>query len=241
MIQLQKLRKKICPCPLSETMAISCIRRAMASKVTGNPSFTMIMKYSLPRRLAEAVLEAINIHIESPKVVSDGFSVLNVAMVSTCQIDVPVIRRLVSIGVVNTIVSILNAHPDDAEITQVSFGALSHILRVPESYNDLNIPDMCEMVVKAFRLHAMRGPESRSVAGMGLGLANSICTISMEATECLISHGMVPLVLSAIKAHPTNSCVKDHGCSAISSLAHGDRGVAQLASEGAVTLTLLHP
>ena len=80
----------------------------------------------------------------------------------------------------------------------------------------------------------MSGPVAHSVAGMGLGLVSSICYISNDATACLISCGVIPVVIAAMKAHPNDSCVKDYGCSAISCLAHNDRSIAQLTEKGVV-------
>ena len=228
--------------PLSETVAMSCFTRVVTLKTAANPTLIGLTKYSLPRRLAEAVLEAINIHIDSPIVIPKGPTVLNFAILTSMQTDVPVVRRLVSIGVLtNTLVSISNIHPNDADITQmILLTALTHILRVPESYSDLNVSDICEMLVRKVKVHGMSGPEAYCVAGVGLGLVNSISNISIDATMCLISHGMIPVVLAVMKAHPNDSCVKDHGCSAIGSLAHGDQGVAQLTSEGVVIVLDSH-
>ena len=220
--------------PLSTTMAISCFQRVVATKAAANPTLVGITKYSLPRRLAESILEAINIHQDSPTVIVKGLSVLNLAIKGPSHSDVPVIRRLVSIGVVDTLVSIFKAHPNDAEIPNIAFTALTTILAIPEAHSDLNIPDMCEVVVRAFQLHGMSGPVAHSVAGMGLGLVNTICNISTDATACLISCGVIPVVIAAMKAHPNDSCVKDYGCSAIACLAHNDRRVEQLTEEGAV-------
>ena len=101
--------------PLSTTMAISCFQRVVATKAAANPTLVGITKYSLPRRLAESILEAINIHQDSPTVIVKGLSVLNLAIKGPSHSDVPVIRRLVSIGVVDTLVSIFKAHPNDVK------------------------------------------------------------------------------------------------------------------------------
>ena len=220
--------------PLSAMAALSCFQRVVALKRATNPSLFGPTKYSLSRRLAEAIHEAIKILIDDHTVVLKGLCVLMLATKTASQSDVPVIRRLVSTGVVNTIVSILDTYPNDAELAQTAFTALTPIIRIFEARAELNISNICAVVVRAFRLHGISGPEAHSVAGMGLGLVNSICNVNSDATVCLISHGVIPAVMAVMRAHPNNSCVKDYGCSAISCLAHNDLGMAQLTEEGEI-------